>query len=248
MPLAESVVFAMLASYVLSRTLVPTLANYWLKTHDEAHHAQRGATMAGRFQLGFEHRFEAVRGRYHTIIRGAVNARRVFAPIFLAVCIASLGLVFFIGFDFFPSVDAGQFKMHIRRPRGPARRRYRPNCAIKSRKKSAALFQRIKSTTSSTISAFPIRGLNLSYTSTGVIGPGDADIQVALKEGHDPTADYIRTLRREMPKAFPSVTFSFLPADITSQILNFGLPSPIDVQVRGYKLQGKLRVADRADE
>jgi CzcA family heavy metal efflux pump len=235
-PLAESVVFAMLASYLLSRTLVPTLANYWLTTHDHAHAEQRGATRAGRFQQGFEHRFEAVRERYHTIIRSAVDARRVFAPLFLIVCVASLGLVFFVGFDFFPSVDSGQFKMHIRA---------RSGLRVED---TAKLCDQIEAKIRTIIPAdqldnivdnigIPNSGLNLTYTASGVVGSGDADIQVALKDGHDPTADFVRELRKQLPGDFPSTTFSFLPADITSQILNFGLPSPIDVQVRGYKIE-----------
>ncbi len=235
-PLAESVVFAMLASYILSRTLVPTLANYWLKTHDEAHDAQRGATVFGRFQLGFEHRFEALRERYHGVIKGAVASRRIFAPVFLIICALSLGLIFFVGFDFFPSVDAGQFKMHVRAQSGLRVEDTAKLCdQIEERLRQIIPADQLDSITDNI--GIPNSGLNLTYTSSGVVGPQDADIQVQLKEDHKPTADYVREIRKQLPNAFPSITFSFLPADITSQILNFGLPSPIDVQVRGYKLE-----------
>ena len=233
-PLAEAVVFAMLASYLLSRTVVPTMANYLLrgqKLHNEA----RGTGFFSRFQQGFEHRFEAVRERYHGVLQAAVDSSRVFAPIFLVVCLASVGLFHFLGEDFFPDVDAGAIKMHLRARSGlrvedtaklcdqveEAIRRIIPNDELDNITDNIGI---------------PNSGLNLTYSNSAPVGPQDADVQISLKEDHKPTADYVREMRRQLPRDFPSVTFSFLPADITSQILNFGLPAPIDVQVKGYKL------------
>ena len=243
-PMAEAVVFAMLASYVLSRTLVPTMANYLLKTHDEAHHDAKGRNIFSRFQQGFEHRFEAVRERYHGLLKGAVDARRIFAPVFLLICVASLGLTFFVGFDFFPSVDAGQIKMHIR-GRSGLRVEDTAKLCDQIEEKIHALIPADQLDSITDNIGLPNSGLNLTYTTSGVVGTMDADIQMQLKDGHRPSADFIRELRSKLPADFPSVTFSFLPADITSQILNFGLPSPIDVQVRGYKQQDNLKFLEK---
>ena len=234
-PLAEAVVFAMLASYLLSRTLVPTLANYWLKAHDDAHAENRGATRFGRFQQGFEHRFEAIRERYHSGLKAAVGARKIFAPVFLLLCLASLGLFHFLGADFFPTVDAGQIKMHIRARSGlrvedTARLCDQIEEAIRKIVPAAELDNITDNI------GIPNSGLNLTYSNSAPVGPEDADIQISLTQDHKATATYVADLRSDLPKAFPSTTFSFLPADITSQILNFGLPAPIDVQVKGYKI------------
>ncbi len=237
LPLAEAVVFAMLASYLLSRTLVPTLANYWLKTHDAAHDEQRGATLFGRFQLGFEHRFEVVREHYHGLLRSAVDARRVFAPLFLVVCFLSVGLVFFIGFDFFPNVDAGQIKMHLRARSGLRVEDTARLCdEIEEKIRTIIPADQLDSITDNI--GIPNSGLNLTYSNSAPVGTQDADVQIQLQENHRPTADFVREMRSQLPGAFPSTTFSFLPADITGQILNFGLPAPIDVQVRGFNTEG----------
>jgi CzcA family heavy metal efflux pump len=234
-PLAEAVIFAMLASYLLSRTVVPTMANYLLRgqpLHSEAH----GTGFFSRFQRGFEHRFEVLRDRYHGLIKTAIDSRRVFAPAFLLVCVASLGLVMFLGFDFFPTVDAGQIKMHIRARSGLRVEDTAKLCdQIETQIRKLIPADELDNITDNI--GVPNSGLNLTYTSSGVIGPQDADIQIQLTENHRPVADYMRKMREQFPAEFPSIIFSFLPADITSQILNFGLPAPVDIQVRGYKVE-----------
>ena len=242
-PLAEAVVFAMLASYVLSRTLVPTLAQYWLKTHDDAHQAKRGANRAARFQQGFEHRFETVRERYRVLLQGAVDNRAIFGSVFIGACLISLVLILFLGFDFFPTVDSGQIKMHIRARSGT---RVEETAKL-SDQIETRIRQIIPTDQIATISdniGLPNSGINLSYSNSAPVGPGDADIQIALKEGHSPTANYVREMRRQLPGDFPGTQFSFLPADIVSQILNFGLPAPIDVQVIGYGIEANRKYAD----
>jgi CzcA family heavy metal efflux pump len=231
-PLAEAVVFAMLASYVLSRTLVPTLAKYLLKQH-VAHeeHAPRG--FLGRFQAGFEHGFLALRRRYRALLGLALMNRRVFAAGFMVLVLASLTLATQLGEDFFPAVDGGQIRLHMRAHTGTRI------------EETARIADQVEEVIRNTIPAgdlqnvvdnigLPYSGINLSYSSSAPTGTADADILVALNEGHKPTADYVRTLRTQLPDAFPGVSFAFLPADIVSQILNFGLPAPIDIQVIGY--------------
>jgi CzcA family heavy metal efflux pump len=233
-PLAEAVVFAMLASYVLSRTLVPTLANFWLKDHDDSHAESRGASMLGRFQQGFEHRFERLRGGYHDLLQRAVGARRIFAPVFLAACLLSLLLAFFLGFDFFPSVDAGQIKMHLRARTGTRVEETARLCdQVEAKIRQIIPARQIDSITDNI--GLPNSGINLSYSNSAPVGTGDADVLISLTEDHSPTAHYVEQLRQQLPQDFPGTTFAFLPADIVSQILNFGLPAPIDVQVIGFK-------------
>jgi multidrug efflux pump subunit AcrB len=242
-PLAESVVFAMLASYILSRTLVPTLAQYWLKTHDQAHHERRGATRAARFQKAFEHKFETIRERYRGLLQGAVDNRAIFGSLFLGACLVSLVLILFLGFDFFPTVDSGQVKMHIRARSGTRVEETAKLCD----QIETQIRQIIPADEVDTISdniGLPNSGINLSYSNSAPVGPGDADIQIALKEGHAPTADYVREMRQQLPDKFPGTQFSFLPADIVSQILNFGLPAPIDVQVIGYGVEANRKYAN----
>jgi CzcA family heavy metal efflux pump len=236
-PLAEAVVFAMLASYVLSRTLVPTLAKYWLKPH-----AQKGTERENtgnrliRFQHGFEKRFEAFRQRYAHILSGVLAKPGTFIIGFLAFLLISMAALGpWIGSDFFPSVDGGQIKLHMRAPSGTRV------------EETARLADQVEATVHDVIPAeeidsvvdnigLPISGINLSYSNSAPIGPGDADILISLKPHHRPTADYVRELRRALAQKNPGITFAFLPADIVSQILNFGLPSPIDIQVRGRRL------------
>lgn len=262
-PMALSVVFAMIASFILSRTLVPTLAMYLLKPHDPAgenHHnagTPRSRNVFVRFQRGFEARFEKVRATYIGLLKGALRARKGFMIGFLAVVVVSFGLLPFLGSNFFPSVDSGQIAMHVRLPSGTR---------IES---SAADFERITREVRRIIPAaqlgtvtdnigLPLSAINTIYSNSGTIGPQDGDMLITLKEGHAPTDRYVDELRRKLPRAFPGVTFAFLPADITSQILNFGSPSPIDVQIAGknaaasreyaHKLMAKLaRIPGLAD-
>jgi len=243
-PLAEAVVFAMIGSFILSRTFVPTLANYLLKGHGgrherevmEDHDAAAGRARSKnpfvRFQHGFETRFETVRLGYRDILALSLENRTRFVVGFLVVVLLSFALVPLLGQNFFPTVDAGQINLHVRAPLGTR---------IES---TAAEFDHIGQTIRSTIPAnelasivdnigLPVSGLNLAYSNTGTIGPQDGDILVSLTEKHGPTAGYVKTLRERLPAAFPGTTFSFLPSDIISEILNFGAPAPIDLQVSG---------------
>jgi CzcA family heavy metal efflux pump len=247
-PLAEAVVFAMLASYVLSRTLVPTLAKYWLHTHEE--HAPAPQGLFQKFQSGFEKKFAAFRDSYHGLLERALTAGLAFAVPFLAAMALTALLAFpmgrylpGLGRDFFPKVDAGQIKLHVRLPTG-----------IRI-EETAALCDHIEATIREMIPAkeldtivdnigVPYSGINLAYSSSAPVGPGDADILVSLKEDHHPTAGYVRKLRGRLNNEFPGTIFAFLPADIVSQILNFGLPSPLDVQVSGFKVAPNLAYAN----
>jgi CzcA family heavy metal efflux pump len=230
-PLAEAVVFAMLASYVLSRTLVPTLAKYLLRQHvPHEEHAPR--TWLGRFQAGFERGFVALRRRYRALLGLALMNRRVFAGGFMVLVLASLALAPKLGEDFFPTVDGGQIKLHIRAHTGTR---------IEETSRISDEVETLIRGTIPTVDlekivdniGLPYSGINLSYSNSAPTGTADADILVSLKPDHRPTADYVRLLRRQLPEAFPGVSFAFLPADIVGQILNFGLPAPIDIQVIG---------------
>jgi multidrug efflux pump subunit AcrB len=247
-PLAEAVVFAMLASYVLSRTLVPTLAKYWLQKHDERQRTQSTNVLA-RLQQRFEQGFTAARERYKALLARTLAARGRFALPFLAAMAATALLAFplgpylpGLGQDFFPSVDAGQIKLHIRAATG---------LRIEE---TAALCDRIEAMIRSVIPAreietivdnigVPYSGINLTYSTSAPVGPGDADIFVNLREDHHPTQRYVDALRAKLPALYPSTTFAFQPADMVSQILNFGLPSPLDVQVSGFDVNGTRRYA-----
>jgi len=249
-PLAEAVVFAMLASYVLSRTLVPTLSKYWLQKHDaQAQHAPRG--FFGRLQGGFERGFTKVRERYQGLLERALHTGPRFAWPFLAAMAATALLAFplgrwlpGLGRDFFPAVDAGQIKLHVRAPTGM---RIEETAALCDHIE-ASIRQQIPASEIDTIVdniGLPYSGINTAYSTSAPVGPGDADIFVNLKEDHHPTARYVRELRASLNASFPSVSFAFLPADIVSQILNFGLPSPIDVQVSGFKVPENLAFANK---
>ena len=306
-PLAESVVFAVMASYILSRTLVPTLAMYFLKgTHGDDAHGLQGPAGAhgehhegdehehetdsddysnghdghpdhpaarqlelgqpeqralplverpqeknepeaksffGRFQQKFEHGFERLRAGYGNLLDRALGARWVFVIIFLGICLGSLALIPFLGRDFFPTVDAGQFKLHFRAKTGTRI------------EETARLADEIEAAIRKDIPAddidgildnlgLPYSGINLSYSNSGVIGTADGDIQVSLNR-HHPTAEYERKLRLDLPRQFPGTMFMFQPADIISQILNFGLPAPIDVQIVGQEVAKNLDLAEK---
>ena len=247
-PLAEAVVFAMLASYVLSRTLVPTLV-MWFYRHVEYHgHAADPASVqswARPFvQLGnrFEQGFDRFRERYRDLLGWILAHRLAFGVGFLAFCVASFLLVPFLGQDFFPAVDAGVLRLHVRASTGTRI------------EESAGLIDRIESAIRREIPprelqgildniGLPISGINLSYSDSGVAGPADGDILVSLRKGHRPTPEYVRNLRLTLNRDFPGVTFYFLPADIVSETINFGLPAPFDIQVLGRDMAGNQRVA-----
>ncbi len=234
-PLAEAVVFAMLASYFLSRTLIPTLVMYIMRGHE--HRAAGPKTIFGRYQRGFERGFEKFRDGYYQLLETTLGHRKVFAACFLAFCILSMGLVFFLGEDFFPTVDAGLMRLHVRARAGLRVEETARLCDEIEK----YLRQEIPPDELVTILdniGLPYSGINLSYSNSGVIGTSDAEILVGLNaEHHHPTADYIRTLRADLPRRFPGVEFFFQPADIVTQILNFGLPAPIDIQITGADMQ-----------
>jgi multidrug efflux pump subunit AcrB len=250
-PMAESVMFAMVCSFILSRTLVPTMANYLLKPH-AGHgegHAHAGAQPLSRnplvrFQRGFEARFEKVRLGYKGVLVLALEHRRVFVIGFMIFVLASFALVPLLGRNFFPAVDAGQIMIHARAQAGTrVEETARIFAQIQSEIPRIIPRQEIASTVDNL--GLPYSGINLSYNNTGTIGAQDGDIQISLHEGHRPTAEYVRELREELPRRFPGVQFSFTPADIVSQILNFGLPAPIDLQVRGANMDENFAYAQK---
>jgi CzcA family heavy metal efflux pump len=242
-PMAEAVVFAMLASYLLSRTLVPTLVMYLMRGHE--HKQTEPKTFFGRWQRGFERWFENLRRNYESLLETALNFKGVFAISFALFCFASLGLVFFLGQDFFPQVDAGLLRMHLRaRPGLRVEETARLTDQIEQVMREEIPSNEVKTILDNI--GVPYSGLNLSYSNSGVIGSSDAEIQIALDpEHHHPTQAYIDKLRRDLPSKFPGVEFFFQPADIVSQILNFGLPAPIDVQIAGASLDQNYVIAQQ---
>jgi multidrug efflux pump subunit AcrB len=237
-PLAEAVVFAMIMSYILSRTLIPTLSKYWLRTHEQERAAAARPNAWQRFQRGFEFRFERLRDNYQQVLTTILHHRAVFMTIFLGMAFASLLLIPFLGRNFFPEVDSGQIKLHIR---GPTGLRVEDTAGLVDHIE-AALHDTIPSKEIASVVdnvGLPVSSINLTYGNSGTVGSSDADILVSLTEDHSPTHDYVRTLREKLPQRFPGVTFSFLPADIISQILNFGVPAPIDIQVVGPSPKNK---------
>jgi multidrug efflux pump subunit AcrB len=286
-PLAEAVVFAMLASYVLSRTLVPTLVMWFYRNVEHGGHEvpERGVYAAstselseasasstaleprsvkrpkGRapsgpawlrpftsFQNGFERGFDRCREGYRLLLGGILHHRGIFAALFLAFCIGSMFLLPQLGQDFFPAVDAGHFRLHVRARSGTRI------------EETAKLVDQIESVIRQKIPAedfhgmmdiigIPASSINLSYNDSGLLGTGDADILVSLHEGHRPTAGYVNRLRKDLPRRFPGVTFYFLPADIVSQSINFGLPAPFDIQIVGRnQVTNRLIAAELAEQ
>ena len=244
LPLAEAVVFVMLASYILSRTIVPTMAKYLLRHHREGHEPASSRNPFVRFQLTFEAGFEKFRGAYHRLLEKVLPHRRMFLAAFSAACLGSLAiLVPWLGQDFFPSVDAGSFKLHVRGPTGMRIEDTAFLCDLVER----SIRQQIPAAEVSSVIdniGLPYSGINLSYSNSAPVGTSDADILVTLAPKHHPTADYVNQLRVTLAKQFPSVEFAFLPSDIVTQILNFGLPAPIDIQVIGQDLEGNHAWAD----
>ncbi len=242
-PMAEAVVFAMLASYLLSRTLVPTMAKYLLKAHaEEGSHAPSKNPLV-LFQARFERNFERIRTAYRGLLVACVRHRRIFAGSFLAVCVLSFGLYPLLGQDFFPSVDSGEFTLHLRAPTGL---RIEETAALCDRVEAEIRNQIPPAEFSGVIDniGLPYSGINLSYSNSAPVGTADADIMVALSPKHRPTAGYVHDLRLKLAQDFPGVTFYFLPSDMVTQILNFGLPAPIDIQVIGNDLQANRQFAD----
>ena len=243
-PMAEAVIFAMVCSFILSRTLVPTMADYLLKKHgheDEVKPPSRNPLV--RFQRGFEARFARFRDSYHELLALAVAHRRVFVLGFMGFVLASFALVPFLGRNFFPAVDGGQILMHVRTQIGTRVEEAANQFADVQKAIREVIPPREIDAMVDNI-GLSISSINLTYNNTGIVGAQDGDIQIALNEGHAPTADYVKKLREELPKRFPGVTFSFPPADIVSQILNFGSPAPIDLQIRGANLDANFDYAN----
>jgi CzcA family heavy metal efflux pump len=239
-PLAEAVIFAMIASYILSRTLVPTLALLFMKNMQ--HGASAPDSLLQRVYRRFDAAFERMRGGYIVLLSALLPRRRSFIAIFLGGCVLSSGLYFFLGRDFFPAADAGIIRLHFRAPTGT---RIEETARLADRI-DAAIREQIPAEELETILdnlGLPYSGINLSYSNAGTIGTLDGEIQIALKEDHGSSAHYIDRLREELPRRFPGVEFFFQPADVVTQILNFGLPAAIDVQVAGSKLQDNYRFA-----
>jgi multidrug efflux pump subunit AcrB len=232
-PLAEAVVFAMIASYIISRTLVPTLVMWFYRNVQYyGHHATGGKSIFARIQDKFENGFDKFRNGYRAVLVTLLEHRFAFGCLFVAMFVGSLAIAPFLGQDFFPNVDAGQFRLHFRARSGTRI------------EESARLADRIEKVIRREIPAeefqgmldnigIPNSGISLSYSNSGLIGPGDGDILVSLKEGHRPTDGYVRKLRGVLNKEFSGTIFYFLPADIVSQTLNFGIPAPLNVQIMG---------------
>ena len=249
-PMAESVIFAMVCSFILSRTLVPTMAKFLLKPHaprvdehDEQVAQAPSRNPLVRFQRAFEARFERIRATYHGMLDLALAHRRPFVVGFLAFVLVSFLLVPFLGRNFFPDVDGGQILMHVRAQVGTRV------------EETSNLFNRVENTVRTLIRPEDLgtvvdnmglsgSSINTTYNNTGLIGEQDGDIQIALNEGHRPTAEYVRHLREVLPRKYPNATFSFPPADIVSQILNFGAAAPIDLQIRGPDLAANFAYAN----
>jgi multidrug efflux pump subunit AcrB len=242
-PLAEAVVFAMLASYVLSRTLVPTMAMYLLRA--KRHGTSRNPLVL--FQRGFERLFEKFRQGYHHLLSVLVQGRLIFVPMFLLACLAAFRLAPFLGQDFFPATDSGQFILHLRARTGTRIEETARLCDLAENSIRRDIPPSEVDNILDNI-GLPFSQLNYMYATSGLIGAGDSDILVSLKENHHPTAGYVRILRRELPEEFPGVTFYFLPADIVTQILNFGLPAPIDIQIDGADIESNREVAGQVLE
>ena len=240
-PLAEAVSFAMLASYLLSRTLIPTMVMFIMRGHE--HRVAEPRNFLAKSQRGFERWFERFRGSYRQLLDTTLEHRRLFSLCFAAFCFLSLGLVFFLGRDFFPQVDAGLIRLHVRARPGLRVEETARLCDDVERVLRSEIPKEELQTVLDNVGV-PYSGLNLSYSSSGVIGTGDAEILISLNpEHHHPTAQYVRRLRRELPSRFPGVEFFFQPADIVSQILNFGLPAPVDIQVVGADMRGSYDIA-----
>jgi multidrug efflux pump subunit AcrB len=250
-PMAESVMFAMVCSFLLSRTLVPTMAKYLLRAH--ASHVDEHDNVIGpppstnplvRFQRGFEALFVRLRAGYHDLLALAIEHRRLFVGGFLGVIAVSFLLAPFLGRNFFPQVDGGQMLLHVRAPVGMRIEETAARFAEVEKEirkvvppaEVAAIVDNIGTYLSS---------INTIYNNTGTIGESDGDIQISLNEGHAPTAGYVNRLRDQLPRRFPGMSFSFLPADIVSQILNFGAPAPIDLQIRGNDLGADYAYASK---
>jgi len=242
-PLAEAVVFAMMASYILSRTLVLTMAKYLLRAHDESHAARPARNPLVAIQRAFNRGFESLRSGYLGVLKLGLNYPLPLTAGFLAIIGLSFALMPYLGQNFFPDIDGGVIKMHIRAQTGTRV------------EETTALNDRVEAKVREVIPAediinivdnigLPNSGINLTYGNSGTIGVEDSDMLISLNKSEVPTADYVKRLRETLPKAFPEATFAFLPADMVSQILNFGSPAPLDIQVSGFDLKADRSYAE----
>src|SRR5271156_1634279 len=229
-PLAEAIIFAMLASYILSRTLVPTMGLYLLK--EPNHDASPSRNPLARMQKSFDRGFERVRNTYLTLLRTLIRRRFIFIPAFLLVCVFAAALLPWLGRDFFPGTDSGQFMLPFRAKTGT---RIEDTAMLADQIENTIRRQIPRQEMGDVVDdiGLPYSQMNFMYATSGVIGASDADVLVSLNAKHHPTADYVRTLRMSLPHQFPGTTFYFLPADMVTQILNFGLPAPVDLQIEG---------------
>jgi multidrug efflux pump subunit AcrB len=244
-PLAEAIIFAMLASYVLSRTLVPTMAMYLLK--EASHNAAPSRNPLVRMQKAFDRGFERVRNAYLVLLRTFIGRRIIFIPAFLLLCVSAAALISWLGRDFFPSVDSGQFILHFR---AKTETRIEDTAMLADQIENTIRGQIPKQEVADIVDniGLPYSQLNFMYNTSGVIGASDADVLVTLNAKHHPTADYVRALRTILPRQFSGTVFYFLPADMVTQILNFGLPAPVDVQIEGQNQAGNHELATRVLE
>jgi multidrug efflux pump subunit AcrB len=247
-PFAEAVVFAMLASYLLSRTLVPTMARFLLVAQSSREHSETAKETSRnpfvRMQARFEKGFERARLRYRNALEAAIRHRKLFVVCFFPACILSFALLPFVGQDFFPTVDNGEFKIHLRAPTGTRIEETADLCSQVDDEIRRAVPPNELETIIDNI-GLPYSSQNLAYTISGPIGPGDADIQVELTPKHRPTREYVSELRARLNRDFPGVMFYAVPVDIVSEILNFGLPAPIDIQIVGHKLAANHAFAEK---
>ena len=239
-PLAEAVVFAMLASYLLSRTLVPTLAMYLLRPENQDANGSRNPLV--RFQQAFERGFERLRNFYHVLLIALVRRRLLFVPAFLLACAAAFLLMPWLGQDFFPNTDSGQFILHLRAKSGTRIEETAKLCDLVE----GTIRQEIPGSEVDNILdniGLPYSTVNFMHSTSGLIGAGDADVLVSLKKHHHATDKYVERLRETLPREYPGTTFYFVPSDIVTQVLNFGLPAPIDIQIEGADIEGNREVA-----
>ena len=245
LPLAEAVIFAMVASFILSRTLTPTVANWLLRgqvaAQRDPERANRRPGMFARFQRGFEARFERFRSGYRDTLGRLADRRNVFVSLYLAVSVVSLSLLLFVGEDFFPGIKSGTMALHVRFPAGTRIEETAKSAILVDGQIRALLPGHVTGTLANC--GLPVSGINQAYSANGTIGTQDCDITISLDNQASPVATYRQVLRAGLTERFPGTEFSFLPGDITAQILNFGLPSPIDVQVSGRDLQSNFDYA-----
>jgi multidrug efflux pump subunit AcrB len=246
-PMAQSVMFAMVCSFLLSRTLVPTLAKYLLRphvAHTDTTHASPAKNPLVRLQRAFEAGFVRLRDGYRDLLGLAIGHRRTFVAGFLGFVLVSFLLVPFLGRNFFPQVDGGQILLHVRAPVGMRLEETAARFADVENAIRGVIPTSEVSTVVDNVGTY-MSSINTIYNNTGTIGESDGDIQISLNEGHAPTIDYVNRLREELPRRFPGMSFSFLPADIVSQILNFGAPAPLDLQIRGNDLGADYAYANK---